>query len=247
MRLLIVIRLAESLIPAATATVVGLLVSRVTALHSTWGFSTVLLPLAAFGVVLFVSHAAEAVAEPLAYLAQQRIDGAHRAAVTGLVASSPTIDLLEQPEVQHLIRQAKADPDEYTQRTPGQAALAELDQAANAAGVAAACLVVAQFAWWLVPLLLIPSLICVRLRYRQRLKFVRLWRAQLSELLKADRWQETLLSAGASKDLRVFGFGDWAVRRLLRHHVVRCEPMFALWTRTPEVICGFFSWWRPPC
>lgn len=226
-----VIRLAERLIPAATAMVVGLLVSRVTALNGTGDFSTVLLPLAAFGVVLVVSHAAETVVEPLAYLTQQRIDGAHRAAVTRLVASSPTIDLLEQPAAQHLIRQAKADPDEFTQRTPGQAALAELDQAADAVGVAAACLVVAQFAWWLVPLLLIPSLIRVWLRYRQRLEYVGLWRSQLDELLRADRWQETLASPGVGKDLRVFGFGDWAVRRLLWHHVVRCEPLFALWKR----------------
>ncbi|MFD7617906.1 ABC transporter ATP-binding protein [Streptomyces sp. NPDC059802] len=226
-----VIRLMQRLIPAATAMLVGLLVSRVTALHGTGGFHTVLLPLAAFGVLLFVSHAAETAVEPLAYLAQHRIDGAHRAAVTRLVASSPTIDLLEKPEVQQLIRQAKADPDEQTQRTPGQAALAELDQVADVVGVAAACLVVAQFAWWLVPLLLIPSLLYAWLRYRQRLEAVRLWRAQLNRLLRADRWQEALASPGVGKDLRVFGFGDWAVRRLRRNHVVRCEPMFALLKR----------------
>ncbi|MEU5191604.1 ABC transporter ATP-binding protein [Streptomyces klenkii] len=241
-----VIRLAETLIPASTAMVVGLLVGRVTALNGTGGFGAVLLPLVAFGVVLLVSHAAETVVEPLAYLTQQRVDGAHRAAVTRLVASSPTIDLLEQPAVQHLIRQAKADPDEYTQRTPGQAALAALDQAADAVGVAAASLVVAQFAWWLVPLLLIPSLICVWLRYRQRWEFIRLWRAQLNELLRADRWQETLASAGVGKDLRVFGFGDWAVRRLLGHHMARCEPMFALWKRHIRGQLWFLPLVAPP-
>ncbi|MEU4565477.1 ABC transporter ATP-binding protein [Micromonospora sp. NPDC023956] len=227
-----VIRLVERLVPAATAMVVGLFVSRVTALDGTGSLGIVLVPLVAFGVVLFVSHAAEAVVEPLAYLTQQRIDGAHRAAVTRLVAGSPTIDVLEQPEAQRLIRLAKADPDEYTQRTPGQAALAELDQTADAVGVAAACLVVAQFAWWLVPLLLVPALLCLRLRYRQRRTFIRLWRAQLDDLLRADRWQGMLTSPGVGKDLRVFGFGDWAVRRLLAQHVVRCEPMFALWKRS---------------
>ncbi|MDH6709075.1 ABC-type multidrug transport system fused ATPase/permease subunit [Kitasatospora sp. MAA19] len=225
-----VMRLTQRMIPAATAMVVGLLMSRLT-VHGTKSFSTMLVPLAAFGAVLFVSHAAETFVEPLAYLTQQRIDGAHRVAVTRLVASSPTVDVLERPEAQQLIRQAKADPDDYTQRTPGQAALAELDQAADAAGAAAACLVVAQFSWWLVPLLLIPSLACVRLRYRQRLESVMLWRAQLGELLRADRWQEMLTSGGVGKDLRVFGFGDWAVRRLSRLHVARSEPMFALWKR----------------
>ncbi|MFE3579880.1 ABC transporter ATP-binding protein [Streptomyces vinaceus] len=223
-----VIRLTQRMVPAATAVLVGLLVSRVTALDGTGGIEPALLPLAAFGVVLFVSHAAEAAVEPLAYLAQQRIDGAHRAAVTRLVASSPTIDLLEQPEVQQLIRQAKADPDEYTQRTPGQAALAELDRAADVGGVTAACLVVARFAWWLVPLLLIPSLLYVRLRYRQRGEMVRLWRAQLPELLRADRWQDALSTPGVGKDLRVFGFGDWAVHRLMGYHEARWGPMSGL-------------------
>jgi ABC-type multidrug transport system fused ATPase/permease subunit len=235
-----VIRLIGRLIPAATALAVGLLVGRVTVLDGTGSFSTVLLPLAALGVVLFLSHAADTAVEPLTYLAQQRIDGTHRSAVTRLVASSPTIELVEEPEAQQLIQQAKADPDEYTQRTPGQAALAELDQVADAVGVAATCLVVAQFSWWLVPLLLVPSLVCVRLRYRQRLKFIRLWRTQLDELLEADRWQETLLSAGVGKDMRVFGFGDWAVQRLRRQHMVRCAPMFALWQRNIRGLLWLF-------
>ncbi|MBA2949062.1 ABC transporter ATP-binding protein [Streptomyces sp. PSKA28] len=226
-----VIRLAERLIPAATATVLALLVSRVTALGSTGEIGAALLPLAGFGVVLLVGHAAEAVTEPLSYLVQQRIDGAHRAKVTRLTASSPTIDLLEQPEAQRLIRQAKADPDEFSQRTPGQAALAQLDQVADAVGVAAACVVVAQFAWWLVPLLLIPAFLNARLRYRGRMEFIQLWRSQLDVMVRVERWEETLASAGVGKDLRVFGLGDWAVRRLHQQHVARTEPQFAVWKR----------------
>jgi ATP-binding cassette subfamily B protein len=225
------IRLAERLIPAATATVLALLVSRVTALGGTGEIGVALLPLAAFGVVLFVGHAAEAVTEPLAYLVQQRIDGAHRAKVTRLTASSPTIDLLEQPEAQRLIRQAKADPDEFSQRTPGQGALAQLDQLADAVGVVAACLVIAQFAWWLVPLLLIPALLNARLRYRGRMEFIRLWRSQLDVMVRVERWEETLASPGVGKDLRVFGLADWAVRRLDGQHVARTAPQFAVWKR----------------
>ncbi|OAH13872.1 ABC transporter ATP-binding protein [Streptomyces jeddahensis] len=225
------IRLAERLIPAATAMVLALLVSRVTALGGTGEMGAALLPLTGFGVVLLVGHAAEAVTEPLAYLVQQRIDGAHRAAVTRLAASSPTIDLLEQPEAQRLIRQAKADPDEFSQRTPGQAALAQLDQLADAVGVAAACVVIAQFAWWLVPLLLIPALLNARLRYRGRMEFIRLWRSQLDVMVRVERWEETLASPGVGKDLRVFGLADWAVRRLDGQHVARTAPQFAVWKR----------------
>lgn len=224
-------RLVERLIPAVIAIVVALMVGRVTALSGTGDMGASLLPLSVFAVVLLVGHAAEVSTEPLAYLAQQRIDGAHRAAVTRLTASSSTVDLLEQPETQRLIRQAKADPDEFSQRTPGQAALAQLDQMADAVGVVAACAVVAQFAWWLVPLLLIPALVHARLRYRQRIEFIQLWRAKLDELVRTERWQDALASAGVGKDLRVFELGDWAVHRLHLQHMARCEPHFALWKR----------------
>jgi hypothetical protein len=92
---LVAIRLAERLVPAATASVVGLLVSRVTALNGTGGLEVLVLPLAAFGVVLFVSHAAESVTEPLAYLTQQRIDGAHRTAVTLWLPKSTSVLVMD--------------------------------------------------------------------------------------------------------------------------------------------------------
>lgn len=229
---IIVIRLTKQLIPSATALVIGELVRRVAELDKTEGFRTLLWPLAVFGALLMVGHAAQAIMEPLAYRTQQRIDGAHRAAVSRLVASSRTIEVLERPTTQDLIRQANADPHEYTERTPGQAALAELDRAADLFGFIAIGFVVGQFSWWLVPLLLVPAAVCVRLRYRQRSDFIRLWRAQLPELSKADRWQEMLVSPGAGKDLRIFGFGDWALSRLMGYHMARNEPMLALWKRT---------------
>ncbi|WP_405554689.1 ABC transporter ATP-binding protein/permease [Streptomyces canus] len=228
---IVVIRLVDKLIPAATAVVVALLVERVGLLSNAQGIGAALLPLAAFGVVLFVGHAVEAGMEPLSYLAQQRIDGAHRTSVLRLVADSPTIDVLERSETQRLIRLAEADPDDFSQRTPGQAALAQAEQLTNAVGVAAACLVVARFAWWLVPLLLIPALIRARLRHRQRLEWIGLWRSNLDGLLRADRWSDTLVSAGVAKDLRVFGLSEWAVRRGEDLHTARCEPLFALWMR----------------
>ncbi|KOU62165.1 hypothetical protein ADK57_25180 [Streptomyces sp. MMG1533] len=234
------IRLAERLVPAATAAVVAMLVSRVAVLSDSGDGGAALLPLAAFGVVLFVGHVAESAAEPLAYLAQQRIDGAHRAAVTRLAASSPTIDVLERPEAQRLVRRAKADPDDFSQRTPGQAALAQLDQVMDGVGVAAVCTVVARFAWWLVPLVLVPALFHAWLRYRRRMEWIGLWRSKLDELVRADRWQETLASPGVGKDIRVFGLADWAVERLSSYHAARCEPMFALWKRNLRDQWQFF-------
>lgn len=229
---LVVSRLAKQLTLPATALVIGELVRRVAELDMTGGFQAVVGPLGVFGVLLLGGHAAQAVFEPLAYQAQQRIDGAHRASVSRLVASSQTVEVLERTTTQDLIRQANADPHEYTERTPGQASLAELDRAADFLGFVAIGLLAARFSWWLVPLLLVPAAVCVRLRYHQRSDFIGLWRAQLPELSKADRWQEMLVSPGVGKDLRIFGFGDWAVRRLMSYHKARKEPMLALWKRT---------------
>lgn len=229
---LTVIRLVEKLVPSATALVVGDLVRRA-AEPSGRLFSTVLLePLCWFGVLLLVSHAARAVAEPLAYRLQHRIDGAHRAGLSRLVANTPTIEKLERPGTQQLIQEASADPYEYTQRTPGQAVLAEVEHAADLVGFTAVSLVLAQFSWWLPPLLLIPAAICVRLRYLQRAESITLWRGQLPWMSRADRWQQVLVSPGTGKELRVFGFGAWALTRLLNYDTARNSPMRALWQAT---------------
>jgi ATP-binding cassette subfamily B protein len=228
---LAVLRLLDKLVPAATALATALLVSRVTGIGRAGVPAAALLPLAVFAVVLLIGHAVEAALDPLSFLIQQRIDGAHRADVARLTATSPTIGALEQPEAQRLVRLARADPVTWSERTPGQGALAQVEQLASVLGVLASCLVLLHFAWWLVPLLLLPALLLASVRHRQELGFNVSWQSGQQENMQAERWQDAIASPGAGKDLRVFGIGDWTVRRIVRHHVVRSEPNWAVTRR----------------
>jgi ABC-type multidrug transport system fused ATPase/permease subunit len=220
--------LVTSLVPAATALSVAFLVSRVSAEGAGDGLSAAWLPLAAMTAVLIAGHAADAALEPLTYLARSRIDGAHRAEVARLAASGDAIGALESPEAQRLVREAKADPENWTQRTPADGALAQLRIAIATIGLVASCAVLAGYAWWLVPLLVIPALLLRVLRWRRGLRWYQRWQEGMDEGLHADRWQPAIVSAAEGKDARIFGFGDWAVRRIQRHVRAMFEPVWAL-------------------
>src|SRR5678815_2287507 len=70
--------LVESLLPAATALVLGELVGRVNTTNSTDLLLAALAPLLAFALVLLLGHVFEAAKGPMFYLATVRIDGAYR-------------------------------------------------------------------------------------------------------------------------------------------------------------------------
>src|SRR5262245_41117676 len=109
--------LVESLLPAATAVVLGELVGRVSGGTRAADLLLVALaPLLAFALVLLLGHVFEAVKGPMFYLATVRIDGAYRERVARMASTSPTIEALERREVQDLIKEAKADPESWTQR-----------------------------------------------------------------------------------------------------------------------------------
>src|SRR5215475_45630 len=100
--------LAQSLIGPGVAAVLGWLVHRLTTgadlVHAAFG------PLVAFGALLLLGYLAEAAVTPLELLARARIDGAHRSELMRLATGTPTIDVLDAPETQTLIREVRADP-----------------------------------------------------------------------------------------------------------------------------------------
>lgn len=210
--------LVEALVPAASAVTMALLVGTLERGPADSGlFGRAVLPLAAFAAVLLAGHVMDAADGPLGYAVQNRIDGAHRAAVARLAASTPTLAALEQPRVQDLIRVATADPDNWTEHTPGQGAIAELGVLVSYVGVASSCAVLAAFAPWLVPAILIPAWVGRTLQRRRILAHQRLWLAGVPEGRRCDYWKGVAVSAAEGKELRVFGFGPWAVARSQRH------------------------------
>ncbi|GHO63059.1 hypothetical protein KSC_019510 [Ktedonobacter sp. SOSP1-52] len=106
---LLIALLANALVPPALAVVLGAIVSRVEGLKSLV-LSAMLLPLAFFAGVLALGQLAEAIIQPMEYLLVNRIDGAHRARLSQMIAAVPTIEVLEQSSVQVMIREVEVDP-----------------------------------------------------------------------------------------------------------------------------------------
>ncbi|NUS10350.1 MAG: ATP-binding cassette domain-containing protein [Streptomyces sp.] len=213
----VLLKIVEALVPAATAVTMALLVSRLGASSSGEVFAAAVGPLLAFGAVLLTGHAVDALTEPLEFVAQGRMDGAHRAHVARLAAGSPTIGALERPEVQEQIRLARADPDNWTERTPGQGALAQLGEFVRMLGLAASCLVLARYALWLVPVVLLAAVTARSIGYRQGLRFIRLWLAGIPHGRRAGMWEDVLSKPAEAKEVRVFGFAEWALEREQQH------------------------------
>ncbi|CAM5289337.1 hypothetical protein SALBM311S_09838 [Streptomyces alboniger] len=122
------------------------------------GWQTAAAPLIALGTAVLASRVVPELLAPLTFLAEQRIDGSQREELTRLVTSSSSLDVLERRRVQKLIRLARADREFWSERTPGQGAMAQLDLYFTYAGVAASCAALTVFAWWLVPLIVVPTI-----------------------------------------------------------------------------------------
>ena len=101
--------------------------------------------------ILLTGHLVETVREPLLFLAETRINGAHRAELARLTSASGTVGDLERAEVQALIRQTRADPEHFMDGTPGQGATAQLARVGQALALVSSAVVLAAYAWWLVP------------------------------------------------------------------------------------------------
>jgi ATP-binding cassette subfamily B protein len=226
---LLALLLVESLLPAATALVLGELVGRVSGSTEAANLLLVALaPLMGFALVLLLGHVFEAVKGPMFYLATVRIDGAYRERVARMASTSPTIEALERPDVQDLIREAKADPESWTQRTYADGALSQLGLIAAATGLVGSCAVLARYAWWPIPLLLACSIAFRALDRRQGVAWYQMWRKGMVAGRYGETWNAALQSPGEGKEARVFGFGPWAVDRIQHYMRLHFEPVWAL-------------------
>ncbi|GAA0670737.1 hypothetical protein GCM10010193_23610 [Kitasatospora atroaurantiaca] len=87
--------------------------------------------------------------------------------------------------MQQLIRRARAQPANWTERTPADGALGRLRRRASLLGLAGACAVLAQYVWWAVPVLLVPGAVNQYLRNRQANGFTAVWRKGVEHGLRA--------------------------------------------------------------
>ncbi|NUP16241.1 MAG: ABC transporter ATP-binding protein [Streptomyces sp.] len=224
---LVCLRLLAGALPAAVAYTVAALVDRIDAAPAADALRVAAAPLAVFGAALLLGHAADCAIAPLEFVTKGWIDGAHRAEVARITASSRTIGVLEQPRAQRLIRNARADPRSWTERTPGDGAVDQIKLVSVLFGVAAACAVLVPHGWWLAPLLAVPALLNAAVRSRRQEAFTRFWVSQADHGLHARVWEEATVSAGEAKDMRVFGLGEWVVQRISLHVRAMFEPVWA--------------------
>lgn len=230
--------LVESAVPAATATTLARLVGRLDQAGIGELFRAALPALALFGTVLVVGHLATAATEPLSLLAASRIDGWHRARVSAIATTSKSFAALEQPQVQSLIREAMADRSRGYDCTPADAAIGQLRWLSGLVGAAASCVVLATYAWWLIPFVLVPAALNRMLRTRQDFGLVLLWRGATQGELHADVWRKAAVSPGEGKDVRIFGFADWMVERM-QEHIRRANT--ELWGYITRML---FAFWK---
>jgi len=223
---LVVALLAQSLVGPGVAGVLGWLVYRLTTgadlVHAAAG------PLAAFGGLLLLGYLAEAAVTPLELLARARIDGAHRSELMRLTMGTATIDVLDEPETQTMIRQVRADPRNHVEYTPADGALSALNVMVGLVAAIGAGVVLAAYAWWMVPLLLVPALLVSYLENRRTLAVVGTLRYAYDEEAYADVWRQATISPSAGKDIRVFGFARWMVDRMQHHIAVGNAPLWNL-------------------
>jgi ABC-type multidrug transport system fused ATPase/permease subunit len=226
---LILLTVAASLVPAATALAFAALIGRVAYGDGLAGVAVT--TLLAYLAVLLLGHVFGAVREPLSYLARMRIDGEYRAEVSRLAATSATIGALERADVQVLIRQARADPESFMDGSPGPGALAQLDVLGRIVAIAGSGAVLAAYAWWLVPLLALPAAALNGLAQLAGRDWRRVWRGVLLPSMRADVWADALVSPGEGKEIRIFGLGGWAVDRIQLEMRTAFDPMWAVGRR----------------
>ncbi|MFD9948486.1 ABC transporter ATP-binding protein [Nonomuraea sp. NPDC059023] len=226
----------EALTPAVTALVLAHLVDTLIATGGSGGIAAAVFPgLLAFSGVLLLGAVGEAMDGPLRAGITARIDGEHRRDVAHLVSGSRYLAPLENPTVQRLVREVTLDPARGYDTTPAEGAIAQLRWLASLLGVAASCAVLAWYAWWLVPLVLLPALLNWHICNRQATEMAALWRGAIKGELHADVWRQAAVSAGEGKDIRIFGFAAWMIDRM-QHHIVSANEAF--WDYVARIMRG---------
>lgn len=229
---LITLTLLEGLVPAATAIAFAALVGSVAGVAA--------VPLLMYLIVLLTGHAVETVREPLSFLARTRIDGDHRARVARLAAEAPTVDALERAEVQALIWESRADPESFIEGSPAPGVLVQLELIGRVLAMVTSGLVLAAFAWWLFPPLLVGAALAQRLYALEGRQWRRVWRASIAPVIHADVWADAIVSPSEGKDIRVFGLSGWAAERI--HQNIR-RGFGPMWMVGRRVLRGL---WRQP-
>jgi len=231
----------QAALPAASAIAAGALVGRLVRMISTPGASvTQAVPaVLALGGLILLGHFAEQADDLLRFVAQRRIDGHVRQRTRQVALAWDGIENLEDSRVQNDLAAAV---DGWLGQTPGAGAIGQLWLVFRFVGAFAAAAVLARYSVVLAVALLAAAVVLRAMLRRQWLGLMGAAVAERENMRRADYWADVAAGPEAAKEVRVFGFGTWAVERqqsqavaTLRqvrrqlHGVLRRQPLvFAL-------------------
>ena len=209
---LVVIEVAITLLPAVTAAAVGLLVARVATLALKGGdAASAAGPLVAVGVLLVLDLVAQSLLTPLRDLVALRVNGKIRHQTRQAVLARPGVDHLDDQGV----RAAAALPvyDQYLFNM-GAAAEGQLWLMARFVGAGGAAALIASYS----PLLALFALgVLLTQRAILRRQYAGVIAQGAPEVLNAGRaafyWRAIASTAHGGKEVRLFGFHDFAIDR----------------------------------
>jgi ATP-binding cassette, subfamily B, bacterial len=208
--------LLAALLPAATAIAVAWLVGRVIDTANDGAALTALLvPLVSVGVLLGVDQMTQSLLVPFRDWMAMRVNGQIRRTVRRAVSVRPAVDHLES----QVVRDAAALPVENGHIfNLGAGAEGQLWLMARVVGALAAAAVVARSS----VLAAVVTFVCIAW---QRSLLRRHYAAAIASGLvdttadgrAASYWSEVLATPHAAKEVRLFGFGPWALANFHRH------------------------------
>ncbi len=207
---------AASLLPAATALAVAWLVERVVVVAASDGsLADVAVPLALVGLLLTLDQVAQSLLVPFRNWVASRVNGEVRRTIRRSVSARPGIEHLES----QVVRDAAALPVENAYLfNMGAGAEGQLWILARMVGAVAAAAVIVRYS----VLAAVVSFGCV---FWQRSLLRRHYASAIAsgmvdttgEGRAASYWSDVIASPAGAQEIRLFGFGGWAVERFHRH------------------------------
>ena len=214
--LLATVMAVSSLVPAATALAVAWLVQRAAdAANGAAALSTTAWPLALVGLLLTLDQVAQSMLTPYRNWVASRVNGAVRVKVREAVSARAGIDHLES----QVVRDAATLPvDNAYLFNVGAGAEGQLWLLTRFAGAVAATAVVAVHS---VPAALAALVFIAWQRSLLRRHYAKSIATAMTgstgDGRAASYWSEIVGTPLGAKELRVFGFKDWAIERFFRH------------------------------
>jgi ATP-binding cassette, subfamily B, bacterial len=223
--LLTAVMLLASLLPAATALAVADLIDEVIEASGAeeGGLGGLTLPLALVALLLTLDQVTQTLLMPFRNWVATRINGEVRRTVRQAVSVRPGIDHLED----QVVRDAATLPiDNAYLFNLGAGAEGQLWLMTRFVGVFSAAAVVARHSW---PAALVALVAVAWQRALLRRHYAKaLAKAATSTTAEgrgATYWSELAGSAVGAKELRVFGFRDWAIERFSHYGIVPVTQM----------------------